>query len=46
MSYLVDTNVLLRSVQETHSMHQFSVQAVRILLEQGKKLLILKDFLK
>ncbi|GAA6616251.1 hypothetical protein [Scytonema sp. NUACC26] len=33
MSYLVDTNVLLRSVQETHSMHKSSVQAVRILLK-------------
>ncbi len=41
MSYLVDTNVLLRSVQVTHSMHKSSVQAVRILLNQGKRLCII-----
>ncbi|KAB8317925.1 PIN domain-containing protein [Tolypothrix campylonemoides VB511288] len=41
MSYLVDTNVLLRSAQETHSMDKSSVQAVRILLEQGKRLCII-----
>jgi predicted nucleic acid-binding protein len=40
MSYLVDTNVLLRSAQETHSMHTSSVEAVRILLEQGETLCI------
>jgi len=41
MSYLVDTNVLLRSVQQIHSMHESSVQAIRILLEQGKTLFII-----
>ncbi len=41
MSYLVDTNVLLRSVQQTHSMYESSVQAIRILLEQGKTLFII-----
>lgn len=40
MSYLVDTNVLLRTAQENHSMHKSSVQAVRILFEQGKRLCI------
>ncbi len=41
MSYLVDTNVLLRSIQQTHPMHEYSVQAVRILLEQGETLCII-----
>jgi predicted nucleic acid-binding protein len=40
MSYLVDTNVLLRSVQETHSMHREAVQAVTSLLKQGEMLCI------
>ncbi len=41
MSYLVDTNILLRSVQETHPMHESSIEAVRILLEQEKMLCII-----
>jgi hypothetical protein len=32
---------LLRSAQETHPMHESSVQAVRILLEQGERLCII-----
>jgi predicted nucleic-acid-binding protein len=41
MSYLVDTNILLRSVQETHSMHEVAVQAVKSLFEQSEMLCIL-----
>lgn len=41
MSYLVDTNVLLRSVQETHSMHEAAVDAVKSLLEQGEELCVI-----
>jgi predicted nucleic acid-binding protein len=41
MSYLVDTNVLLRSIQQTHPMHESSLQAIRILFEQGETLCII-----
>ncbi|MDJ0619879.1 MAG: PIN domain-containing protein [Calothrix sp. MO_192.B10] len=41
MSYLVDTNVLLRSIQETHPMHESSPQAVKTLLEQEEALCII-----
>ncbi|MEM7554090.1 MAG: PIN domain-containing protein [Cyanobacteria bacterium P01_A01_bin.84] len=41
MSYLVDTNILLRTIQETHPMHKSSVQAVRNLLTQEKNLCII-----
>ncbi|KYC35569.1 twitching motility protein PilT [Scytonema hofmannii PCC 7110] len=41
MSYLVDTNVLLRSVQETHPMHKTAVHAVKRLLEQGEELCVI-----
>lgn len=40
MSYLVDTNILLRSIQENHPMHESSVQAVRKLLAQDETLCI------
>lgn len=32
MSFLVDTNVLLRSVQKTHPMHSDAVRAINLLL--------------
>jgi len=32
MSYLVDTNVLLRSVQKSHQMHSDAVRAIELLL--------------
>jgi predicted nucleic acid-binding protein len=41
MNYLVDTNVLLRSVQDTHPMYKFSVEAIKILLEEGHILCII-----
>ena len=41
MSYLVDTNILLRTIQETHPMHEYSVQAVKNLLVQEKTLCII-----
>jgi predicted nucleic acid-binding protein len=40
MSYLVDTNILLRSVQKTHVMHEGAVRAVLSLIEQGEMLYI------
>jgi predicted nucleic acid-binding protein len=39
-SYLVDTNVLLRSVQKTHAMHMAAFSAVRTLLGRGEDLSI------
>ncbi|MDJ0675565.1 MAG: PIN domain-containing protein [Calothrix sp. MO_167.B42] len=41
MSYLVDTNILLRTIQETHPMHESSVQAVKSLLVQEETLCII-----
>ena len=41
MSYLVDTNVILRSVQETHPMHETAVDVVKSLLEQGEELCVI-----
>lgn len=38
MSYLVDTNVLLRSVQPSHPAHETAVSAIQKLLEQGTTL--------
>lgn len=38
MSYLVDTNVLLRSVQPTHPAHDTAVSAVQILLGRSETL--------
>ncbi|HYG83225.1 MAG TPA: PIN domain-containing protein, partial [Pyrinomonadaceae bacterium] len=40
MSYLVDTNVLLRSVQKTHPMHKDAARAIRVLLARGEELCI------
>jgi predicted nucleic acid-binding protein len=36
MSYLVDTNVLLRSVQKTHPMQLDSTRAIDILIHHGE----------
>jgi predicted nucleic acid-binding protein len=38
MSYLLDTNVLLRSVQKTHPAHNTAVNAIQMLLGQGATL--------
>ena len=38
MSYLVDTNVLLRSVQPTHSAHDTAVNAIQMLLGRSATL--------
>lgn len=43
MSFLVDTNVLLRSIQDTHPMHEASVGAIQSLLEQGEALSIISQ---
>jgi|GEM_PF-5612242 len=36
MSYLVDTNVLLRSIQVNHPMHNVALQSLQKLIEQGE----------
>jgi predicted nucleic acid-binding protein len=41
MSFLVDTNVLLRSAQPSHSMHADAVRSVRELLARGELLSII-----
>lgn len=43
MSFLVDTNVLLRSIQNTHPMHETSVYAIQSLFEQGESLSIISQ---
>lgn len=40
MPFLVDTNVLLRSIDPLHSMNSAAVQALRILREQGQQLCV------
>lgn len=41
MSYLVDTNVLLRLVHKSHPMHSIAYKALAILQEQGEELCII-----
>ncbi len=40
MSYLVDTNILLRSCQPDHPMYPIAVEAVAALLARGEKLYV------
>jgi len=40
MATLIDTNILLRSVQPTHAMHASAVRALARLMEQGEPLVI------
>jgi hypothetical protein len=37
MSYAVDTNVLARSVQLSHPMHNLAKEAVKVLLEGNEQ---------
>lgn len=41
MSYLLDTNILLRSVQPSHPMHPEAVRAVGELISRGEQLSII-----
>ena len=41
MSYLVDTNVLLRSVQESHPMHSDAANSIDLLLRQRDQVCII-----
>ena len=41
MKYLVDTNILLRSVEESHPMNHAAVNAVHSLLAKGEELCII-----
>lgn len=41
MSYAVDTNVLARSVQVNHPMHESARKSVRLLLERGDEVYVL-----
>src|SRR5262245_20265833 len=38
MSYLVDTNILIRRSEPGHAMHQVALDAVKFLARQGHKL--------
>lgn len=40
MSVLIDTNVLLRSVQPAHPMHSVSVRAIQVLLAADESVFI------
>jgi predicted nucleic-acid-binding protein len=40
MSYLIDTNILLRSAQPDHPMFTSATQAVNTLLSQGEEIYI------
>lgn len=40
MSVFVDTNILLRSVQPTHPMHEAAVNAIAALIQDGETLVI------
>ncbi|WP_254564088.1 type II toxin-antitoxin system VapC family toxin [Oscillatoria sp. HE19RPO] len=41
MSFLIDTNILLRSADPTHSMHADAVTATNILLDRGEDVCII-----
>src|SRR6266850_6332743 len=41
MSYLVDTNVLLRSVQKTHPMQLHSTRSIELLIRHGEVLSVI-----
>ena len=41
MSYLVDTNVLLRSVQKSHPMHSVAANSIDLLLHQRQEVFII-----
>ena len=41
MTYLVDTNVLLRAAQASHPAHSAAVGALRLLLARGERLCVL-----
>lgn len=41
MTYLVDTNLLLRSIQQTHSMHVDAKRATAVLTRQNQQLSII-----
>jgi predicted nucleic acid-binding protein len=40
MSYLVDTNVMLRSIQNSHPLHADAAHSIKSLLRQGEELSI------
>lgn len=46
MSYLIDTNVLLRSVQSKHPVHEHAVSAIRSLLAQGETLYLVSQVVR
>jgi predicted nucleic acid-binding protein len=41
MSYLVDTNVLLRGVQKSHPMHSDAARSIDLLLRRGEAVLVI-----
>ena len=40
MSFLIDTNVLLRAAQPSHSMNALAVRALEILMEREEPLVV------
>ncbi len=45
MSYLVDTNILLRLNQDTHPMHIYAASAVKKLLDTDEEIFIIPQTL-
>jgi predicted nucleic acid-binding protein len=46
MSFLVDTNVLLRSIQSNHPMHEAAVYAIQSLLKQGEISIVCQNLIE
>ena len=46
MSYLPDTNILLRTMQPTHSLYEEAVRAVETLLMQGETLYLIPQTIR
>jgi predicted nucleic acid-binding protein len=40
MSYLIDSNILLRSVQTAHPLHADAKEAIKLLKRQGEQLFL------
>jgi len=46
MAFLVDTNILLRSIDSAHPMNRDAVRALSALREQGERLCVVPQNLK
>jgi predicted nucleic acid-binding protein len=45
MSYVIDTNILARSIEESHPMHQIASEAVETLVSSGEVICVLPQTL-